>query len=203
MSNGNLVKTAIIALGCSFALVGCGTYNHQASAPNKSAVEVASASSHQSKRMQKDQEIARVASATMQSEKQQTNSASAKPATSAHQVHQLVSSTYHFKFDNAELNDTAKAELDQFASYLSKNPAAKVHIEGYADQKGKPSYNLALGMRRAESIASYLKQQGVSSSQIETRSFGSEKPAVAGSDNEDLAQNRRAVVYFEVESEMA
>lgn len=180
--NGKLVKTALIALGCSVALVGCGTYNHQASSDQKSASQVASVSSHQSKRVSKR-------SAKNQSQQPQ-------------QVQQLVSSTYHFKFDNSELSSSAKAELDQFAHYLSQNPSSKVHVEGYTDKKGKDSYNLALGMRRAQSVANYLQQQGVKESQIETRSFGAEKPADMGESTDSLARNRRAVVYFEVDSDV-
>lgn len=179
MSYGKLAKSALIALGCSVALVGCGTYNHHASADQKRASQVAAMSAEATKGF--------------------VDSASVVPSK---QVQQLVSSTYHFKFDNSELSDSAKAELDQFAQYLSQNPSSKVHVEGYTDPKGKAAYNLALGMRRAQSVAQYLQQQGVKSSQIETRSFGAEKPVDMGASSESLAANRRAVVYFEVESEI-
>ena len=174
MNNGKLVKTALVAIGCSMALVGCGTYNHSASN------QVAAAAPAQAQRVAKN---------ALNDEKQQ--------------IQQLVSSTYHFKFDNSELSEGAKAELDQFAQYLSQNQDAKIHVEGYTDIKGKPTYNVALGMRRAQSVAEYLKQNGVKETQIETRSFGAEKPVEMGSTTDALARNRRAVVYFEVDSALA
>tara|TARA_R110002110_G_scaffold166602_2_gene367319 strand:- start:76849 stop:77364 length:516 start_codon:yes stop_codon:yes gene_type:complete len=170
MSNGKLVKAAVVALSCTFGLVGCGTYNYTGGFQRqaKSSVEPTQQVAAQ------EQEV----------------------------VKQLVSSTYNFKFDNAALNEDAKSELNQFAQYLAKNGEAKVHVEGYADARGKPEYNVALGMRRAESVAKFLKENGVQESQIETRSFGSERLADMSDSAEANAANRRAVVYFEVESEI-
>jgi len=170
MSNGKLVKAAVVALGCTFGLVGCGTYNHNFQRHAKSSV------------VEQNQQVA---------------------AQEQEVVKQLVSSTYNFKFDNSALTEDAKSELSQFAQYLAQNSEAKVHVEGYADARGKPEYNIGLGMRRAESVAKYLKENGVQDSQIEVRSFGSERLADMGDSAEANAANRRAVVYFEVESEIA
>ncbi len=169
MSNGKLVKAAVVALGCTFGLVGCGTYNYSLQHQAKSSVE-------------QNQQIA---------------------AQEQEIVKQLVSSTYNFKFDNSALTEDAKSELSQFAEYLAQNSESKVHVEGYADARGKSEYNIGLGMRRAESVATYLKDNGVQDSQIEVRSFGSERLADMSDSAEANAANRRAVVYFEVESEIA
>lgn len=177
MKNVKLVKAAVVALSCTFGLVGCGTYNHDVRHNAKPVKQAAV----------KGQSAARQMAVADQS-----------PV-----VKQLVSSTYNFKFDNSELSPNAKVELDQFAQYLSNNPEAKVHVEGYTDARGKSEYNLALGMRRADSVAKYLKENGVRESQIEIRSFGSERLADMSDSSEAHAANRRAVVYFEVENEVA
>ena len=65
-------------------------------------------------------------------------------------------------------------------------------IEGHTDQRGGREYNLALGQRRAEAVRRALELLGVSDSQVEAVSFGKEKPAVPGTDEESMAKNRRA-----------
>ncbi|MGE4349237.1 MAG: OmpA family protein [Candidatus Berkiella sp.] len=180
MNNRTLVKAASLALACSFALVGCGTYNHQASLEHNHAHQVA------------------FVNANVDTDALAVNKASdeAKNTQDKEQQH-VVSSTYHFKHDSAVLNENAKTELDQFAQYLAENPSAKINVDGYTDPKGKSEYNLALGMRRAEAVAGYLREQGVKDSQIKVKSYGEENLVNKSLSDGALAQNRRAVVYFE------
>lgn len=206
MSNGTLVKAAIVALGCSFALVGCGTYNHQASfdqnqakvasAESKADVKAENVAVNKAFDKQKDLNKKDIKNKKDKQEQQASNKQDKNEQ-------KIVSSTYHFKHDSAALNENAKSELDQFAQYLSKNPSAKINVEGYTDEKGKADYNLALGMRRAEAIASYLKEQGVKESQIKMKSYGEKKPADVKASGDAFAHNRRAVVYFETEEGVA
>ncbi|MCS5708781.1 OmpA family protein [Candidatus Berkiella cookevillensis] len=191
MSNGTLVKAAIVALSCSFALVGCGTYNHnyQASFDHNHTNQVAFVN-------------ANVDAETLAVNKASDEAKNAQENQDKNQQH-IVSSTYHFKHDSAALNEHAKTELDQFAQYLAKNPSAKINVEGYTDPKGKAEYNLALGMRRAEAVAEYLRTQGVKESQIKVKSYGEEKLVNTKSSPDALAQNRRAVVSFETDEGIA
>lgn len=186
MNNKTLVKVAIVALSCSFALVGCGTYNHQASLEHNHANQVAFVNPNI------DTEVLAVNKALNEVKKTQDKD-----------QQYVVSTTYHFKHDSAALNENAKTELDQFAQYLAKNPSAKINVEGYTDQKGKAEYNLALGMRRAEAVAGYLKEQGVKESQIKVKSYGEENPVNTSLNDGALAQNRRAVVSFEADEGIA
>ena len=64
-------------------------------------------------------------------------------------------------------------------------------LEGHADERGSREYNLALGERRAKAIANYLILQGIDRSRIETVSYGEERPAALGSDEESWSRNRR------------
>jgi peptidoglycan-associated lipoprotein len=66
-------------------------------------------------------------------------------------------------------------------------------VEGHADERGTREYNLALGERRASSAKQYLESMGIGGGRLETISYGKERPAVLGSNEDAWAQNRRAV----------
>ena len=110
----------------------------------------------------------------------------------------VISSTYHFNFDNSKLSEEYKQELDRYAEYLNANPNARVRIEGHADQRGKASYNVALGKRRADAISKYLNDQGISKDRIEVYSYGSENPLDLANNDQAYAKNRRAEIFFEM-----
>lgn len=86
--------------------------------------------------------------------------------------------------------------LDTHASFLRDNPSYKIVIEGHADERGTPEYNIALGENRANAVSMYLRGKGVAQSQISIVSYGKEKPAVSGHDEAAYAKNRRAVVVY-------
>jgi peptidoglycan-associated lipoprotein len=65
-------------------------------------------------------------------------------------------------------------------------------IERYADERGTAEYNMALGLRRAYAVRDYLVGQGVPSDRIATISYGTERPALTGSNEAAWQQNRRA-----------
>ena len=100
-----------------------------------------------------------------------------------------------FEFDEHTLTKEATDRLGDVASVLTKHPELKVKIEGHADERGTPAYNLALGQRRAESTKAYLEKMGVKDDQIEkTISYGSEKPKAEGHSEDAWKQNRRGDV---------
>lgn len=82
--------------------------------------------------------------------------------------------------------------LKEIAGYLSKHPSTYIFIEGHADERGAAAYNLALGSRRANSVRSFLIQNGVNPNQLFTISFGKEKPLAQGHNEPIWAKNRRA-----------
>ncbi len=104
--------------------------------------------------------------------------------------------TVFFAFDNSTIASDYKDMLSAHAAYLSKHPDVKVTIEGHADERGTPEYNIALGERRAEAVSKYLQALGVSSDQITILSYGEEKPLVLGQTEEAYAKNRRAVLVY-------
>lgn len=97
-----------------------------------------------------------------------------------------------FNYDEAALSSDAQNALTTSASWLKKNPAYALLIEGHCDERGTEQYNLALGDRRANTAKEYLVTLGVDASRIRTVSYGEERPFDAGHDESSWAKNRRA-----------
>jgi len=104
---------------------------------------------------------------------------------------------FFFEFDKSDLKQEALDDLDAHAKYLSADRAAKVRLEGHADERGTRAYNLALGERRANSVARYLVIQGVNRSQIETVSYGEERPLSLSRDDNGWSRNRRVELIYQ------
>ncbi|MBP6480014.1 MAG: peptidoglycan-associated lipoprotein Pal [Pseudomonadales bacterium] len=101
-----------------------------------------------------------------------------------------LQTVFYFDFDQSALAPETRAALDAQANVL-RNQSGAVRLEGHADERGSREYNLALGERRAKAIANYLILQGIDRSRIETVSYGEERPAALGSDEESWSRNRR------------
>ena len=99
-----------------------------------------------------------------------------------------------FALAKDHLSGEAKATLKKQAEWLNTNTTFNVVVEGHCDERGTREYNIALGERRAHRVKYFLIQNGVNSSRIETVSYGKERPAVIGSNEDAWSQNRRAVV---------
>lgn len=97
---------------------------------------------------------------------------------------------FYFDFDRAELSPEIRAELDKHIANLLRNDR-KVRLEGHADERGTREYNMALGERRANSVANYLVINGVARNRLETVSYGEERPVAFSHDAEAWAKNRR------------
>ncbi|MGV3345171.1 peptidoglycan-associated lipoprotein Pal [Enterobacteriaceae bacterium LUAb1] len=102
----------------------------------------------------------------------------------------------YFSLDKYDIQSEFAQMLDQHAAFLRSNPSYKVTVEGHADERGTPEYNIALGERRANAVKMYLQGKGVSADQISIVSYGKEKPAVLGHDAAAYAKNRRAVLVY-------
>ncbi|MBL8202291.1 MAG: peptidoglycan-associated lipoprotein Pal [Chromatiales bacterium] len=102
----------------------------------------------------------------------------------------------YFEFDRFDIKPEYNAILQAHARYLSSNPSARVRLEGHADERGSREYNIGLGEKRAQSVRNVLLLQGGVSDQIATVSFGEERPAVIGSDDEAWSLNRRVEIVY-------
>ncbi len=102
-----------------------------------------------------------------------------------------------FDFDSSVIRPDAQDTLHAQAEWLKKNTDSKVTIEGHCDERGTREYNIALGERRAHSVKTYLVGLGVAASRISSTSYGKERPAVVGSNEEAWAKNRRGVTVIQ------
>ena len=130
-----------------------------------------------------------------------STSSSASSSTAATQMSDAeklaqVGNTVYFGFDSSELAGEAQATLDRQAAFLNVNPTMVVVIEGHADERGTREYNLALGDRRAVAVRDYLLAKGLNAARVRTVSYGKERPAVSGSNEEAWAKNRRAATVL-------
>jgi peptidoglycan-associated lipoprotein len=102
----------------------------------------------------------------------------------------------YFEFDRYELTDAARTSLGELAQALRANPRLGLLLEGHADDRGTPEYNLALGERRAQAVKDFLVAAGVDASRLATVSYGEERPVDPAQDEIAWALNRR--VHFVV-----
>lgn len=98
-----------------------------------------------------------------------------------------------FGYDKSDIDAKAKKVLDIQSEWLKSDTTIKITIEGHCDERGTREYNIALGERRALSAKNYLVSKGIDEKRIKTISYGKERPAFIGSNEESWAKNRRAV----------
>jgi peptidoglycan-associated lipoprotein len=101
-----------------------------------------------------------------------------------------------FDYDQPLIKDTDGPFLRAHASFLRQHPTMKIVVQGNTDERGSREYNIALGQRRADVVKRYLSLLGADDRQIDTVSFGKEKPRCTLSDESCWAQNRRADLVY-------
>ena len=109
---------------------------------------------------------------------------------------QNVGDRVFFDFDKSDIKPEGQQTLQRQAAWLKKYASVKVTVEGHCDDRGTREYNLALGERRASAAKNYLVGLGVDVSRIQTISYGKERPAVVGDNEQAWAQNRRGVTVI-------
>jgi peptidoglycan-associated lipoprotein len=102
-----------------------------------------------------------------------------------------VARIVYFDFDRSIVRPIDRPIIQAHATYLQRNPNAKLSLEGSTDLQGGREYNLGLGQRRAEAVRSALVLLGVQDSQLEAVSLGMEKPASQTRTEQGDQSNRR------------
>ena len=102
----------------------------------------------------------------------------------------------YFDFDSAQIRADSRAIVDAHARYLINNPGVSVILEGHADERGTREYNVGLGDRRNNSVRQLMIAMGVAPQQIRTVSYGEERPASLGQDENSYALNRRVEIFY-------
>ena len=103
----------------------------------------------------------------------------------------LSKRSVYFDFDSYAVKDDYKPLIDAHARYLQGDKGARMTIQGNTDERGSREYNIALGQRRADAVKKMMMLLGATDSQIETVSFGKEKPRNPGHDEGAWTENRR------------
>ncbi|MCC7039940.1 MAG: peptidoglycan-associated lipoprotein Pal [Burkholderiales bacterium] len=101
-----------------------------------------------------------------------------------------------FEFDSFVVADQYKPIIEAHARYLNANRNAKVTLQGHTDERGSREYNIALGQKRADAVKRMMTLLGVQEMQVETVSFGKEKPRNLGHDEASWAENRRVDIVY-------
>lgn len=110
----------------------------------------------------------------------------------------LSKRSVYYDFDDSAIKPEYRPLLEAHAQHLKGNPGARVVVEGNCDERGSREYNLALGQQRADAIKRLLILLGANERQIETVSFGEEKPRATGHLEGAWAQNRRSDINYRV-----
>lgn len=110
---------------------------------------------------------------------------------------QVGNQSYYYDFDKNDVRSDDIPSIKVQANYLATHSTGKVLLAGNTDERGSREYNIALGERRAMSVATVLKANGVSNSQITTVSYGAEKPVAVGHSEEDYQKNRRTDLTYQ------
>lgn len=106
----------------------------------------------------------------------------------------LSTNTVYFEFDSSMVDQESRQVVEAHSQFLIENPDVNVVLEGHADERGTREYNLALGERRANSVAEIMVAYGVAPGRIQTISYGEERPAALGSDESAWQLNRRVII---------
>ncbi len=102
----------------------------------------------------------------------------------------------YFDYDQADIKPEFNALLQAHGRNLAANPNMQVRLEGHTDERGSREYNIGLGERRAQAVRRVLTLQGAAATQLTTVSYGEERPAQTGSDEESWRLNRRVELVY-------
>lgn len=103
----------------------------------------------------------------------------------------FAAQTVYFGYDSSSISSSEHPKLEMIAGALQADPSARLLIEGHCDERGTEEYNRSLGERRALSARETLAALGVDPARVATRSYGEDRPAELGHDQEAWRLNRR------------
>lgn len=112
------------------------------------------------------------------------------PSEINHELGKIFQNIY-FDYDSYEIKKSEQEILKKIGDYLLKNTEIIILIEGHCDERGTREYNLVLGEQRALSVRNFLINLGVSAKRLFTVSYGEDKPADSGHNENAWAKNRR------------
>ena len=108
----------------------------------------------------------------------------------------LAQRSIYYDYDQFDIKDQYRGLVEAHAKYLRENPAARILVQGNADERGSREYNVGLGQRRSDGVKKMLVLLGARDNQIESVSLGEEKPQAEGHDESAWAKNRRSDILY-------
>jgi peptidoglycan-associated lipoprotein len=108
----------------------------------------------------------------------------------------LSKRTVYFDYDSFIVKDEFRPLVEAHGRYLASNRNARMVVQGNTDERGSREYNIALGQKRADAVKRMMLVLGAQEAQIETVSFGKEKPKNPGHDEAAWAENRRGDMVY-------
>lgn len=108
----------------------------------------------------------------------------------------LAKRSVYYPFDVDAVQDADKPVVQAHAKYLGEHASRKVRLEGNCDERGSNEYNLGLGQRRADGVKKMLELGGAKAAQLNSVSYGEEKPKAAAHNEAAWAQNRRTDLNY-------
>jgi peptidoglycan-associated lipoprotein len=109
----------------------------------------------------------------------------------------LAQTVIYFDFDRSDIRPEFVDVIAAHARKLAASANLKVRLEGHTDERGSREYNIGLGERRAQSVRRALLLQSVGDAQVNTISYGEERPAADGHDEAAWAKNRRVEIVYQ------
>lgn len=109
----------------------------------------------------------------------------------------FVFENVYFDTDKADLKEASISSLNRLFNFLKQHPQVNIQVEGHTDSVGIPAYNLALSMRRAESVKEFLVALGIPSERMETLGKGDAEPLKPNDSEENRSFNRRIEVIIQ------
>lgn len=174
----HLTKLALMFLILT-GLAACSSTGEEAESTPEPTTQAESESARQARLAREQAEAARTRAAA--AEERMMRSA-------------LATRVFYFDFDVAEFRPADREVLTFHARDLAANPSKRIRLEGHADERGTREYNLALGERRANGILNFLIVNGAARNQVETVSYGEERPADRGTTEAAYQRNRRVEI---------
>jgi peptidoglycan-associated lipoprotein len=108
----------------------------------------------------------------------------------------LSKRSIYFDFDSFVVKDEYRPLVEAHARYLQSHANARMTIQGNTDERGSREYNIALGQKRADAVKRMMTLLGARDNQIETVSFGEERPKNPGHAESAWAENRRDDILY-------
>jgi peptidoglycan-associated lipoprotein len=102
----------------------------------------------------------------------------------------------YFDYDSSDIRNDYVDVIAAHGRFLASNATVHVRLEGHSDEQGSREYNIGLAERRAQTVRRALALQGVQEAQIATVSYGEERPAATGSDENAYSKNRRVEIVY-------